>query len=152
MARAWVLLLLISWLSWASQITLNASRSSGIVLWFFATLYCPNVSLVVFFSLTGVRAELKLPYVPITRVIVQELPYHMPDCLDRAALFAFGEVKRSKPRALERFRIGGRIFAIYWKQSNPRHIVILGFCATVFYNNICKMHHLTSRCALKEKC
>ena len=47
----------------------------------------------MFFSLNGVRVKLKLPSMQITRVIVQELPYHMPDGLVPAALSAFVVVK-----------------------------------------------------------
>ena len=65
------------------------------------------------FSLNGVRVELQFPDMPITRVIVQELPYHMPDGLFQAALFAFGEVKSVNFRwALQRFRTGDRTVAI----------------------------------------
>ena len=96
---------------------------------------------------------------PITRVTVQELPYHIPDGLVRAALSDFGEVKSvSFRRALQRFRTGDRIVTIDLRQSLPRHIVIEGYNTTVFYNDqppfceICKKDHLTSNCPFKGKC
>ena len=45
------------------------------------------------FSLNWVNIDLKPPFKPVTRVIVQDVPYHMPAHLIRSVFSTYGEVK-----------------------------------------------------------
>ena len=111
------------------------------------------------FSLNGVNVELRPPFKPVTRVIVQDVPFHMPAHLIRTAFSTYGDVKSiTFRRATDALRSGDRIVSLDLKHSIPRHIMIGGFYATIFYSGqppfceICKKDHLTSRCPLKGKC
>ena len=110
-------------------------------------------------SLNGVNIELKAPFKPTTRVIVQDVPYHMPSHLVRNAFSAFGEVKNvSFRKETDALKSGDRIVSMEIRQTIPRHLVVGGYYATVFYSGqppyceICRGEHLTSRCPLKGKC
>ena len=111
------------------------------------------------FSLNGVNVELKPPYKPDTRVIVQDLPFHMPASVVRTAFSSFGEVKSIFFRKeTDSLKSGDRIVSLVLKQAIPRHIVVGGYPGRVFYSGqppfceICRGDHLTSRCPLKGKC
>ena len=101
------------------------------------------------FSLNGVNVELKPPYKPDTRVIVQDLPFHMPASVVRTAFSSFGEVKSIFFRKeTDSLKSGDRIVSLVLKQAIPRHIVVGGYPGRVFYSGqppfceICRGDHL----------
>ena len=111
------------------------------------------------FSLNGVKVDLVPPVRPTSKVIIHDLPYHMPAGVVRPSLSGYGDVKSVDFRkAVERFRSGDRVISMTLKRGIPRHIVVAGYPAKVFYNGqplfceICRRAHFTSRCPLKGKC
>ena len=111
------------------------------------------------FALNGVNVPLRAPQKPATRVVLQDLPYHMPAFVVRAFMSAFGEVTAvAYRRPTDSLKTGDRIVTIALKQNIPRHVVVGGYHATVFYGGqppfceICRGEHLTSRCPLKGRC
>ena len=109
--------------------------------------------------LNGVNVDLKVPFKPNTRAIVQDLPFHMPAHVITNAFSAFGEVKSvSFRKEVDCLKSGDRVVSFELKEDVPRHLVIGGYYATVFYNGqppfceICRGKHLTSKCSLKGKC
>ena len=85
------------------------------------------------FSLNGVNIDLKPPFKPVTRVIVQDVPYHMPAHIIRSVFSTYGEVKGvTFKRATDVLKSRDRILSLDLRHSIPRHIVVGGYYATVF--------------------